>query len=362
MGQAAPKAVTSKESGDGRSLSKCLSWGYSSMQGWRLRMEDAHFAIESLDLNTWADTACFGVLDGHGGLEVARFCEELLPSAIADGCCQAAGDAMVSAFQKMDELLVDEKQLDFLRSFTGDSRGGPNAPPLSGPDRVGCTAVVCLVQGSQIVVANAGDSRVLLSRAGLAIPLSEDHKPNLPVEQDRIHKAGGSVERFQVGPIVQFRINGNLNLSRSIGDLGYKKDSKLLPSEQIISSKPDLVTCQREAGDEFLLLACDGIWEVLGNQDAVDFVHDKLPRHREEGKPLSWIMEELLDRCLSPDLRKTDGLGGDNMTAMLVLLQGDKPVLSQAIPRFIQSQAQNELDDQMLSPAGFCSCHSSVSL
>lgn len=340
MGQVPPKPepVVHKESGDGSSLSKCLAWGYSSMQGWRPRMEDAHFAIDSLDAENWADTACFGVLDGHGGLEVAHLCEELLPSAIAAGCRQAAGDALVSAFQKMDEILLDESQLDFLRSFTGDSRGGPDAPPLLSPNRVGCTAVVCLVQESQIVVANVGDSRVVLSRRGLAIPLSEDHKPNFPAEADRIRKAGGTVVRFEVGPIVQYRINGNLNLSRSIGDLEYKRNSFLPPCEQIISSEPDLVTCQREAGDEFLLLACDGIWEVLDRQDAVDFVRQRLPRHYGERKPLSWIMEELLDRCLSPDLRKTDGLGGDNMTAMLVLLQGDKPVLSQAIPQFVESQ------------------------
>jgi len=182
--------------------------------------------------------------------------------------------------------------------------------------------VVCLVRPDALVVANAGDSRCVLSRNGQAVPLSEDHKPNLPGERERITKAGGDVLRQQVGSIVQYRVCGNLNLSRSIGDLEYKKNRMLQPCEQMISATPDVLTVRRVAGDEFILLACDGIWDVVGSQEAVDFINERLPRFLKAGKPLSGIMEELLDHCLSPDLHSTQGLGGDNMTALLVVFVG----------------------------------------
>mmetsp|Transcript_41255 Transcript_41255/g.95517 ORF Transcript_41255/g.95517 Transcript_41255/m.95517 type:complete len:391 (+) Transcript_41255:114-1286(+) len=311
MGQVMPVPVTTKESGDGIALSKGLSWGYSCMQGWRISMEDAHFAVPTLGGDGWSNTAAFGVMDGHGGSAVASFCERHLPVEIASGPSKDARDALVSAFHRIDELLDEGVGLEV----------GPT-PSSTNPDWVGCTCVVCLVQPEVLVVANAGDSRAVLSRRGQAVPLSEDHKPNLPVEHERIRRAGGSVERQQVGSVVQYRVNGNLNLSRSIGDLEYKKNPLLPPSEQIICSTPDVLTFKREADDEFLLLACDGIWDVLGSQEAVDFVNERLPQWLKNGWALSGIMEEMLDRCISPDLALTNGLGGDNMTAVLVVFSG----------------------------------------
>lgn len=323
MGNAVLAPVTKKESGDGAAASKGLSWGHSCMQGWRLQMEDAHFALEDLGGGGWAGTAAFGVMDGHGGCEVARFCELHLPREIARGPGSDYRNALVDAFHGIDKMLREEEHQETLRSMTppaanGVLRIGPRRP-CARPEWVGCTAVVCLVRRDVVVVANAGDSRAVLCRSGLAVPLSEDHKPNLPGERDRINKAGGCVERQQVGPIVQYRVNGNLNLSRSIGDLEYKRNQALPPSEQIIIATPDVHTYKREADDEFIIVACDGIWDVVGSQDAVDFVRDRLPRYRGLGMTLSVIMEELLDYCISPDLSTTSGLGGDNMTALLIV-------------------------------------------
>lgn len=310
MGQVVmPSPVKTKDSGDGADLQKGLAWGYSCMQGWRIRMEDAHFALSSLEGDGWAETAAFGVMDGHGGSAVARFCERHLPQEIAKGPSKDTRCALISAFHRMDELL--DESCTALSALSSSAN----------PDWVGCTCVVCLVRPDVLVVANAGDSRAVLSRGGQAVPLSEDHKPNLPTERERICRAGGCVERRQVGPIVQFRVNGNLNLSRSIGDLEYKRNPILSPCEQMICSTPDVLTCKREVEDEFLLVACDGIWDVLGSQEAVDFVRERLPQWRRRGWPLSGLMEEMLDRCISPDLAKTNGLGGDNMTVLLVVFQ-----------------------------------------
>jgi len=290
------------------------------MQGWRVRMEDAHFTLGALRGAGWEDTAAFGVMDGHGGKEVAEFCAHCLPVAIGKGPSGDPTATLVEAFHTMDDLLRDgEASLgDGMPGYKAFGAAGKRA--VANPLWVGCTAVVCLVRRDVLVVANAGDSRAVLSRRRQAVPLSEDHKPNDPREKARIEKAGGHVERQQIGPNVQYRVNGNLNLSRCIGDLAYKRGQHLDPSEQMICATPDVQSLRREPGDEFLLIACDGVWDVMGNQDVVDFVHARLPGVLRDGLPLSGILEELLDQCISRDLMETQGLGGDNMTAVLVVL------------------------------------------
>jgi len=191
---------------------------------------------------------------------------------------------------------------------------------------IGCTVLVCCVRPEALVVANAGDCRAVLCRGGRALGLSEDHKPELPRESARIRRAGGWVEAERHGRLAVHRVNGDLSLSRAIGDLEYKQNKQLPPDEQLIVATPDVKTVAREPDDEFLLLACDGVWDVVGSQDAVDFVRARLGRREDWARQLavgslnlSSVTEELLDRCVSPDLERTDGLGGDNMTVILVV-------------------------------------------
>ena len=120
----------------------------------------------------------------------------------------------------------------------------------------GCTACVIFCCDDKAYVANAGDSRAVLCRGGVAVNLSEDHKPSQKKELGRIRAAGGFVNS-------QGRINGNLNLSRSIGDLKYKQVFGFAPEDQIITAEPDVTVTTILPEDEFILLACDGIWEVI---------------------------------------------------------------------------------------------------
>lgn len=142
-----------------------------------------------------------------------------------------------------------------------DNTNSPLGRPYIGPS-AGCTAVTAHVHNGVIHVANAGDSRAVLSRGGEAIPLSHDHKPNDELEGARIRLAGGFVQ--------DNRVNGNLNLSRAIGDMEYKqaKDEQqnLLPPErQQVSVVPDVKTMPVDPEMEFIILACDGIWDVMSN-------------------------------------------------------------------------------------------------
>lgn len=174
----------------------------------------------------------------------------------------------------------------------------------------GCTCILALYQKvkKQVLAANIGDSRCVISRAGLAIDMSFDHKPEDEIELKRIIKAGGFLTD-------DGRVKGGLNLSRAFGDHMYKDNTKLELKDQMITAFPDIKYHNVTDEDEFMILACDGIWNVMTNQEAVDFVRDRL----EKDTKISDILEEMFDSCLAPDT-SGDGCGCDNMTGMIIQL------------------------------------------
>ncbi|KAK9818683.1 hypothetical protein WJX74_005666 [Apatococcus lobatus] len=181
----------------------------------------------------------------------------------------------------------------------GQSYVGPSA---------GCTAVVALVRGTKLLVANAGDSRCVMSRGGKAVAMTHDHKPTDTEEHDRIIKAGGF--------ITEGRVNGSLNLSRALGDMDYKQRQGMTPQEQMVTAFPEVRSLDLQEGDDFLLLACDGIWDVMTNQEAVDFVGQRL----RSGMAPRKVSEALCDTCLAPDTRGC-GKGCDNMSVLITILR-----------------------------------------
>mmetsp|Transcript_61903 Transcript_61903/g.134130 ORF Transcript_61903/g.134130 Transcript_61903/m.134130 type:complete len:268 (-) Transcript_61903:7-810(-) len=267
MGQASGVGPSlTKSSGVGTIPELGLEWASSCMQGWRDSMEDAHFAVRSLGSGGgWETTAAFGVMDGHGGSQVAKFCEHHLPYEISLGPSQDVCAALTSAFHQTDENLRRSWYVDAVAQ--------------------GCTAVVCCVRSDAIFVANAGDSRAVLCRAGRPVALSEDHKPGLASERARISKAGGFVADIDHGHMTISRVNGDLSLSRAIGDLRYKQRPDLSPEDQVISATPDVRTFWRQPNDEFMVLACDGIWDVLSNADVVRFVRARLRSENQVSLP-----------------------------------------------------------------------------
>uniref|UniRef100_A0A3B5LY33 Protein phosphatase 1G n=1 Tax=Xiphophorus couchianus TaxID=32473 RepID=A0A3B5LY33_9TELE len=175
----------------------------------------------------------------------------------------------------------------------------------------GTTAVVALIRGKQLIVANAGDSRCVVSERGKAVDMSYDHKPEDEVELTRIKNAGGKVT-------MDGRVNGGLNLSRAIGDHFYKRNKSLPPEDQMISAMPDVKVLTLNEEHDFMVIACDGIWNVLSSQEVVDFISERIkPDQDGKTRALSSIVEELLDHCLAPDT-SGDGTGCDNMTCMIV--------------------------------------------
>ena len=298
MGIYLSKPNTTKDSHTGEN--DFLRFGVSAMQGWRMSMEDAHISLP----NFTDSISLFAVFDGHGGPEVAKFCSKYMPIELLKNESfkqQNYKTALEEVFLKMDELLVGDGNSDLLKEFKND--------PENANSFAGCTANVVLITKTDIYVANAGDSRTIIyTKDGNVIAMSTDHKPDLETEKTRIQKAGGYVS--------EGRVNDNLNLSRAIGDLEYKKNPALKPEQQIISAFPDLVSRPIDKGQDFILMGCDGIWETLSGKDICAFISQRL-----ESNPavkLSSIVEEVLDKLVAKETM--EGVGCDNMSAILIKL------------------------------------------
>lgn len=295
MGIYLSKPNTTKDSHSGDN--SWLRFGLSAMQGWRMNMEDAHIA----NLVLPNDCALFAVFDGHGGQEVARFCGKyFVDELVKNENFQKANykRALEETFLRMDAILMGENAMDILREFKNEAEGQTFA---------GCTANVVLVTKTEIYCANAGDSRCyLFTKDGQCIPMSTDHKPDNEIERQRIHAAGGYVS--------EGRVNDNLNLTRAIGDLEYKKNGGLKPEEQIISAFPDVKLHPRLPNLSFMLIGCDGIWETLTANEIGKVADTRLTAN--PSGSLSAICEELLDKLIAKDT--SEGTGCDNMSLILV--------------------------------------------
>lgn len=293
MGQTLSEPIVEKRSQKGGD--DTLLFGVSDMQGWRISMEDSHAAVLQLNGSSGKDkVSFFGVYDGHGGDAVAQFSGEHVHRIISQDTSFIAGDyekALKNGFLNTDKAIREE--------------------PRFKEDPSGCTASVVLITGDgRVFCANAGDSRSVLCVRGEAKPLSFDHKPQNEVEKARICAAGGFVDFG--------RVNGNLALSRAIGDFEFKKNADLPPEQQIVTAYPDVTEHRLGEDDEFLVLACDGIWDCQTSQAVVEFVR----RGISEKQELHKICENLMDNCLASS-SETGGLGCDNMTVIIVgFLQG----------------------------------------
>ncbi|XP_022214147.2 probable protein phosphatase 2C T23F11.1 isoform X2 [Drosophila obscura] len=290
MGQTLSEPVTTKNTAE------CENGAYrvgsSSMQGWRIEMEDAHTHILSLPEDPTA--AFFGVYDGHGGAGVAKFAGLHLHQFITK---------RQEYFDNNVEVALKRGFLDFDKEILQNGSWQQKT--------AGSTAVVVLIKDQRLYCANAGDSRAIACVGGKVRALSVDHKPQDEAESSRILAGGGFVELN--------RVNGSLALSRALGDFMYKRNLYMRPEEQVVTAYPDVEVADLTEDWEFVVLACDGIWDVMSNQEVADFVRTRIG----SGMSPECICEELLNSCLATDSNVT-GLGGDNMTAILVCFLNDK--------------------------------------
>ncbi|CAK4072930.1 unnamed protein product [Aphanomyces euteiches] len=214
-------------------------YGVAEMQGKRPYMEDRYAVAGKLNGDAFA--SFYGVFDGHGGDGASEYCVEALCNNITSDPAYPSDpkQALTRGFIKTDSDYI--KLAD--RYHKDD----------------GTTAIGVLVQGNTIHVANVGDSRaVLIKKNGDAVALSVDHKPNRQDERERVNNMGGHVIFWGV-----WRVEGILAVSRAIGDRMLKP---------YVIAEPEIVDIQRTDADQAIVLASDGVWDVLSNAEVARLV------------------------------------------------------------------------------------------
>ena len=325
--------------------------GVAEQQGRRYTSEDRHVCLAEYiaelrrpESGTAAppaegllvpDAAFFAVYDGHSGDEVAATLRARLHCALAEAdglgegeAATVGGDsgvmyggsrltpervarALEAACLKVDGEIFDEQGGLLASAHRRSSLGLPSRATSGAAQVAGSTAAIVVLwrqgeagaapQGAgaaaaggadtnptQLVAANVGDCRVTLSRAGRAMPLTRDHKPLRDVNREelaRIKAAGGVV--------FEGRLNGVLAVSRAFGDSGHKRGAQ---DGQLIAS-PEVHTQPVDAADEFLIIACDGVWDVLTDQQAVNYVRRRLYQHGTVKRAAEELVQKVGGHC-----------------------------------------------------------------
>lgn len=168
----------------------------------------------------------------------------------------------------------------------------------------GCAAVVACVIGGWVWCANVGDSRALLCRDGKAVQLSLDHKPDRDDEAARIESAGGFVS-FR-------RVLGRLAVSRAFGDEEYKCTPDRSNGKPLVICDPEIRVEQLTPQDEFLFMACDGLFDVFSSQEAVEFMHSRLASMPSNEQDPQRAVQDIVHEAIHERRSR------DNVTALLV--------------------------------------------
>mmetsp|Transcript_112779 Transcript_112779/g.318836 ORF Transcript_112779/g.318836 Transcript_112779/m.318836 type:complete len:286 (-) Transcript_112779:134-991(-) len=221
----------------------CVGWADDI--GRREEMEDGFVFVDCFGGRR--NSAYFAVYDGHGGRQCVDFVTQNLH------------DTLLAELQKAPNNAPDA----FIRAFASTDR----SMQTSGIHTSGCTACCCLLQEEKasraIYTAHLGDARAVICRGGLAVRLTSmsDHKATDPTEAKRVIEAGGT--------IFNERVNGMLAISRAFGDHQLKMPA--LPND-VVSNVPDITSTELTDQDMFVIVACDGLWDVVEDQESVNLV------------------------------------------------------------------------------------------
>eukprot|EP00030_Apusomonadida_sp_AF-17_P008820 a8774_6.p1 GENE.a8774_6~~a8774_6.p1 ORF type:complete len:369 (-),score=106.16 a8774_6:77-1078(-) len=259
-----------------------LNVGACNSQGKRKYNED-RFAM-LYPLPSAPEVAYFGIFDGHSGKVCATYCQDQMHKYISEYALpDLEPQGVAEAFMRCDD--------DFLSL----------AVPREMRD--GSTATVITVSNDRLMVANVGDSRCVVSRAGIAVEMSIDHKASEPGESRRLADLGAKVR----GKYIRSRSSTSMiAVSRAIGDKDYKTEAN--PLDRLLISVPHVAYMPLDNDVQFFVVASDGMWDVIDNQSCVDFVLAEL----RDGLSAPQIARKLVIKALN---RRSS----DNITVIVVV-------------------------------------------
>jgi serine/threonine protein phosphatase PrpC len=202
--------------------------------------------------------------------------------------------ALREAFIKIDEIMLSPQGNEDLKKYKETGKEDTNAM-FGRPESdnigtyTGCTACTAIITDTEIICANSGDSRCVLSVDGKALDMSIDHKPDNIGERTRIERAGGFVE--------ESRVKGVLALSRALGDFEYKKNKFVGIEEQMVTCIPEIKIEKLTKKTDFVIIACDGIWDCLTSQECITMCKELMARRK-----LSDCVGQIFENIVASDV------------------------------------------------------------
>ncbi|RNF25682.1 putative protein phosphatase 2C [Trypanosoma conorhini] len=302
-----------------------LTVGVGSLQGLRPTMEDEHFLRLNAAVAAGQPVSLLGILDGHCGRRVAELASKHVPDNFI--AHSALGENNALAF--VESIIQADRAI--FHALGKGTCGGTGASCGSGG---GSTLIAAAVHGRMLYVACLGDARAVLYDGNTTIPMSEDHKPTTKREHTRILQCGG---------FVQFgRVCGILAVSRALGDYEFKFNGNrfIANRELMVSNVADVRQINLTDSSKFLLLACDGLWDVVENEEATQFVRDFLSYTPDVGSSPEATKRALNNCCQKLAEFAVDRGSTDNVSVMLLFFHDvaevvagfDRPVGAVAAP------------------------------
>lgn len=248
--------------------------------GPRKFMEDEHIRIDNLSGHLGSVFTCptpsafYGVFDGHGGQDAAAYVKRHATKLFFE-------DPEFPRSSKADTAFLESVENSLRKAFLQADLALADDSAVSTSS--GTTALTALILGRILLVANAGDCRAVLCRKGVAMEMSQDHRPIYAIECKRVEESGGYIEDGY--------LNGVLSVSRALGDWDMK-----LPrgSMSPLIAEPEFKKILLTEEDEFLIIGCDGIWDVMSSQHAVGVVRRGLRRHDDPDRCARELVMEAL--------------------------------------------------------------------
>lgn len=260
----------------------------------RRRMEDRHVIVH--DLSTLfpnkevSPSSYYAIFDGHAGHDAAVYSCAHLHQFLGESkqFCANPKLALREAFLKTDTLFNDKCRSEHFRS--------------------GTTAICALLKHKEktLYIAWVGDSQAVLVGQGHSLQCVQPHKPCREDEKQRIEELGGTIIFWG-----SWRVNGQLAVSRAIGDLEYKP---------YVIAVPDIQEIPLNGSEDFLILACDGLWDVISEKEAAQCVYEELAHNPDD-------IEAVSERLVQ--LAKQQG-SCDNISVIVVFLREPSKVAAEA--------------------------------
>ncbi|KAF2304798.1 hypothetical protein P3X46_015008 [Hevea brasiliensis] len=250
--------------------------------GPRRYMEDEHIRIDDLSTQLGSlfkfpkPSAFYGVFDGHGGPEAAAYIRKNAIRLFFE-------DVNFPQTYEVDNIFLEEVENSLRKAFLLADLALADDHSVNSSS--GTTALTAFIFGRLLMVANAGDCRAVLCRKGEAIDMSQDHRPVHPSERRRVEELGGYIDDGY--------LNGVLSVSRALGDWDMKIP-RGAPSP--LTAEPEFQQVVLTEDDEFLIIGCDGIWDVMSSQHAVSLVRRGLRRHDDPEQCARDLVMEALRR------------------------------------------------------------------